>query len=339
MSDVASLLAATEAAKVAYKANKADKSLKVAYKAAKAAHAAAVVAAAAAPKKAKKSKKSKRKAEAAVEEAPAKKAKTDDIASLTAAAAAAKAAYKANKADASLKAAYKAAKAALAAGPTAAVEEAPAADDSFAALKAKKDEAAAAPPANATDKCFVGNLSWDIDDDSAKDFFKDCGEIVDIHWLTDRDSGKFKGCGFLTFDSVEAAVKAVAKTGEMCMGRDIKVDFATPRPDNGKGKGKKSFRKSELSERPDNCVTVFCGNLSFDIDDDAMHEFAKDCGTISKIRWLTDRDSGDFKGCGFVEFESTDGVDAFVKKNGTDLLGRSIRLDYAKPRAPRENSW
>ena len=33
-----------------------------------------------------------------------------------------------------------------------------------------------------------------------------------------------------------------------------------------------------------------------------MYDFFKDCGEISNIRWLTDRETGDFKGCGFVEF-------------------------------------
>ena len=42
-------------------------------------------------------------------------------------------------------------------------------------------------------RCFLGNLSYDIDDDSLKEAFKHCGEITDIHWLTDKSSGKFFG--------------------------------------------------------------------------------------------------------------------------------------------------
>lgn len=121
------------------------------------------------------------------------------------------------------------------------------------------------------------------------------------------------------------------------MGREIRLDFAKPRPGGDKPRGNKGGRRESkpLSEKPDGCLTVFCGNLSFDIDDSKMQEFATEagCGEIAHIRWLTDRDSGDFKGCGFVEFGATE--DKFVKKNGSDLMGRTIRLDYAKPRAPR----
>lgn len=40
-----------------------------------------------------------------------------------------------------------------------------------------------------------------------------------------------------------------------------------------------------------------------------MAEFFKDCGEIKQIRWLTDKESGDFRGCGFVEFYDGDAVD------------------------------
>lgn len=332
-------------AKKAHKANKSDAALKKAYKAAKAALATAVAEAEAkaAKKAAKKSKKSKkRKAEDSADEPAAKKQ------DLKAALDAAKAAYKANKSDAALKAAYKAAKAAVtnaeAAPAAAAVEEAAPVEDALAGLKKSEpagNASSTGPPPSAdhegnpaNEKIFAGNLSFDIDDDAAKDYFKDCGAITDIHWLEDRDSGKFKGCGFITFESVEASAKAVAMNGQDCMGREIRLNYAKPRA-GGAGGAKKKFASRPLSEKPEGCTTVFAGNLSFDIDDDKMREFAADCGDVKSIRWLNDRDSGDFKGCGFIEFYDGNSVDAFVKKNGTDLMGRNIRLDYAAARAPR----
>lgn len=62
----------------------------------------------------------------------------------------------------------------------------------------------------------------------------------------------------------------------------------------------------------------------------------QDCGEVKKIRWLTDRESGQFKGCGFVDFYETESVKQAAKKNGQDLLGRAIRIDFAKARPPRE---
>jgi len=182
-------------------------------------------------------------------------------------------------------------------------------------------------------KCFIGNLSFNIDDDQAKDFFKDCGEIEELFWCQDKDTGKFYGTGFVTFTTTDGARKAVAKNGEDLLGRPIKCEYSKPRP--GGDKPKKQGRKFEMSAKPDGCTTCFLGNLSYDIDDDKCREFFASAGEISHIRWLTDRESGEFKGCGFVEFSDPASVDEAVKLGGKDLLGRAIRIDYAAPSKPK----
>jgi len=214
-------------------------------------------------------------------------------------------------------------------------EEEPAAEEAAAspepeAKKAKTEPAAdsAANPEGLS-KCFLGNLSYDIDDDQAKEFFKDCGTINDIYWLTDKETGKFFGSGFITFDTPEAAAAAVGKVGQDILGRPLKIEFAKPKPGGDKPRAKKTYESKPMSEKPDGCLTIFCGNLSYDIDDDSAKAFFKDCGEINKIRWLTDRESGDFKGCGFIEFYDTAGVDKAAGLNGNDCLGRAIRIDYA----------
>lgn len=353
---VEALVTALAAAKAAHKANKADKALKATYKAAKKALAegqAAAATAAAAKAEKKKNKKKRKKDDA--EQKPAKKAKVEvDVAALTTAAAAAKAAYKADKSNKELKAAHKAAKAALTAAQAGAAAEPVAAAEPAAAEPEAKEEAApeitikkagggggykakdaGIPPQDANEQVFVGNLNWAIDDDIVKEFFKDCGTINNCKWLEDKESGRFKGCGFLTFDSVESATKACAKQGEMLMDRELTINFAknSGGSKGGGDKGGGRFANKPLSEKPEGCKQVFVGNLSFDIDDDAMYAFADELkDDVAKIRWLTDRESGDFKGCGFVEFYSTESVDKFVAKNGEKLMGRPIRIDYAKSR-------
>ena len=137
-----------------------------------------------------------------------------------------------------------------------------------------------------------------------REFFKDVGEITDIHWLTDKESGQFYGSGFIEFGTHAEAKAAVAKAGEDLMGRPLKVDLAKPRAPRAGGAGgaggggfkKKPFEVKPLGPKPDGCNTVFMGNLSYQIDEDAVKDFFKDCGgEIVNIRWLTDRETGDFK--------------------------------------------
>lgn len=175
----------------------------------------------------------------------------------------------------------------------------------------------------------MGNLDFNMTEEFIKEFFKDCGTLTDVFWLEDKETGKFFGKGFVTFETVDQARKAFAKKDEDCMGRPILIDYARPREKKGGG-GAREPRP--LSERPEGCTTVFLGNLDFNIEEGDVKTFAKDCGEIKSIRWLTDRDTGDFKGCGFCEFASSDAVDKFIKLNGQKLNGRDIRIDYAKTR-------
>ena len=70
--------------------------------------------------------------------------------------------------------------------------------------------------------------------------------------------------------------------------------------------------------------TVYLGNLNYNVKDEHVHEFFKDCGTITNIRWLTHRDTGNFKGAGYVNFTETHEVDAAVKKNACIFMGRPL---------------
>merc|ERR550517_308961 len=187
-----------------------------------------------------------------------------------------------------------------------------------------------------TQRVFVGNLSYDIDDEKCKEFFKDIGEPTDIFWLTDRESGEFKGCGFLTFASPEIADQAVEqKAGKDLLGRPLKIDWAEDRKGGGKKKGGRvpDWVNNPLSERPDNCYSVFLGNLDFNITEDDVKKHFKDCGELKSVRWM--QKDGEFKGAGFAEFETTEAVDKAVKLCGKEIIGRAARVDYAKPRAPR----
>ena len=84
---------------------------------------------------------------------------------------------------------------------------------------------------------FMGNLSWDVDEDTIRSFFADCGEIISVRFATDRETGNFKGFGHVSFAETDATDKAVAKAGEFVAGRAIRVDFAEDRKPGGGGGG------------------------------------------------------------------------------------------------------
>ena len=85
---------------------------------------------------------------------------------------------------------------------------------------------------------FVGSLSWDTNDDRLHEAFSPFGEITEATVVSDRDTGRSRGFGFVTFSDDEGADKAVAAlNGTELDGRTIKVDVAKPRERSGGGGG------------------------------------------------------------------------------------------------------
>jgi cold-inducible RNA-binding protein len=81
---------------------------------------------------------------------------------------------------------------------------------------------------------------------------------------------------------------------------------------------------------------LFVGGLPFATTDEELKELFSAHGTVSYAKVITDRETGRSKGFGFVEFENDDeGKAAEKAMNGTDIGGRSITVNEARPREER----
>ena len=87
-------------------------------------------------------------------------------------------------------------------------------------------------------KLFVGSLSWDTNDEGLRNAFSAHGEISEAVVISDRDTGRSRGFGFVTFEDDDAADKAVAAlNGTELDGRTIRVDVAQAKQRSGGGGG------------------------------------------------------------------------------------------------------
>ncbi|ERN10073.1 hypothetical protein AMTRI_Chr06g195070 [Amborella trichopoda] len=83
-------------------------------------------------------------------------------------------------------------------------------------------------------KLFVGGLSFGTDDQSLRDAFASFGDVVEARVITDRDTGRSRGFGFVNFDNDEAASTALSSMdGQELQGRSIRVSYANDRPSVG----------------------------------------------------------------------------------------------------------
>ena len=79
-------------------------------------------------------------------------------------------------------------------------------------------------------KLFVGNLSWNTRDESLVQAFSQFGEVSDAKVILDRDTGRSRGFGFVTFDDDEAGERAIAAmNGADLDGRPLRVNEAQER--------------------------------------------------------------------------------------------------------------
>ena len=79
-------------------------------------------------------------------------------------------------------------------------------------------------------KLYIGNLSWDTDTEKLKAHFEPFGAVSDAVVITDRESGRSRGFGFVTMDDNEEAKKAMTECdGTDLDDRTIKCSEAAPR--------------------------------------------------------------------------------------------------------------
>lgn len=81
---------------------------------------------------------------------------------------------------------------------------------------------------------------------------------------------------------------------------------------------------------------LFVGGLPFSTTDDELKELFAAHGTVASATVVRDRETGRSKGFGFVEFENDDeGKKAQEALNGSDVGGRNISVDLARPKENR----
>ncbi|MBK8479734.1 MAG: RNA-binding protein [Proteobacteria bacterium] len=89
-------------------------------------------------------------------------------------------------------------------------------------------------------KVYVGGLAWATSDEELQESFQSFGEITEAVVIKDRDTGRSRGFGFVTFADPDGATKAIAEmNGATLAGRTIRVDRAedTRRDRGGPGGG------------------------------------------------------------------------------------------------------
>jgi RNA recognition motif-containing protein len=81
---------------------------------------------------------------------------------------------------------------------------------------------------------------------------------------------------------------------------------------------------------------IFVGNLSFTATEDGVRSMFEAYGAVERVSIVTDRDTGQPKGFGFVEMTNdAEAEKAITELNGTELNGRALTINEARPKTER----
>ena len=75
-------------------------------------------------------------------------------------------------------------------------------------------------------KIFVGNLNFSVDNEQLSEFFSQYGTVTDVRLIKDRETGRAKGFGFISFETEEMMEQALKADGQELLGRNLRVSKA-----------------------------------------------------------------------------------------------------------------
>lgn len=83
-------------------------------------------------------------------------------------------------------------------------------------------------------------------------------------------------------------------------------------------------------------MNIYVGNLAYSVTEEDLQKAFEAFGKVDKVSIITDKFSGQSKGFGFVEMPDAKEAEQAIKAlNGTDLKGRDIKVNEAKPKTDR----
>uniref|UniRef100_A0A832M5D7 RNA-binding protein n=1 Tax=Oscillatoriales cyanobacterium SpSt-402 TaxID=2282168 RepID=A0A832M5D7_9CYAN len=87
-------------------------------------------------------------------------------------------------------------------------------------------------------------------------------------------------------------------------------------------------------------MSIYVGNLSYEVTEDDLTAVFGEYGSVKRVQLPTDRETGRMRGFGFVEMSADAEEDAAIDAlDGAEWMGRDLKVNKAKPRENRSNSF
>ncbi|CAF0961153.1 unnamed protein product [Brachionus calyciflorus] len=169
-------------------------------------------------------------------------------------------------------------------------------------------------------KVFIGGLNFKTDDETFKAYFSKFGELVDFVVMKDKESGKSRGFGFVTYFSSSHVDELMKNRPHFMDGRQLETKRATPREDAGKHEVQQSTKK------------LFVGGVRDNITEDDLKSYFGNYGNIVDCVVMKDKETNKARGFGFVNFDDYDPVDKIILEKHHQINGINLQCQKALPK-------
>ncbi|KAJ3704921.1 hypothetical protein LUZ61_008626 [Rhynchospora tenuis] len=178
-------------------------------------------------------------------------------------------------------------------------------------------------------RLIAQNIPWDTTVDEIRALFEKHGTVVDIE-VSMYNKRKNRGLAFVTMSSEEEALTAIKNLDKAEFGgRKIGVDFA-----------RSQKKQPPQQQGPKKKYSVFVGNLSFKVKSQDLKEFFQKDGSVVTAQIIyNSKPTRRSAGYGFITFYSKEEAEVAIETyNGKELMGRPVRMGYAKDISPEQTT-
>lgn len=173
-------------------------------------------------------------------------------------------------------------------------------------------------------KLFVGGLHRETSGETIKEYFGRYGELEDCVVITDSSSGGSRGFGYVTFVDYRCTFPVLQdkkESGHMIDKKEVDVKRAIPRDDSSPASHSRTKK-------------IFIGGVKRDAEEKEIREelekILESYGTVESIDMIRDKDSGEFRGFGFVELDCEDTADTLCCVKKINIKGKIAEVKKAE---------
>lgn len=206
---------------------------------------------------------------------------------------------------------------------------------------------AAATPTGASNRLYVSNLPFSLEDEAFEKLFAAHGTVQEARIVRNQRNKRSRGYGFVLFaQDSEAAAARDALDGTDVEGRPMAIEIAhsegpresKPRPPAPERREPAADAKQPVMDETPGC-RIWISNLDWNTDDETLNNLVVAYGTVEECRIVRDRRSNRSRGYAFVKFSTPSEADAAVDSmNGTNIGEREVKVEIANSKGPHPSA-